>query len=99
MGWITDVGDFYTKHLSHTNLQYINTDNPFYTEDKYNLSPVQLPDFAGLQTASLPWPAEQVSLQIGRGHDAPPASRLKTQMPRFSIYWAPFLYCEEWWLI
>ena len=38
------------------------------------LSPVQLPDFAGFGTASLPRPARQGSLQTGRGHAAPPAS-------------------------
>ena len=55
------------------------------TLDKYNLFPVQLADLAGFGTAFLPWPAGQGSLQIGRGHDAPPASRLKAQMLRFPI--------------
>ena len=52
---------------------------------KHNLSPVQFPDFAGFRTASLPQPAEQMSLQIGRGHAAPLASRRYAQMSRFPI--------------
>ena len=39
----------------------------WHTEDKYNLSPVPLLDFAGFRTASLPQPAEQGSLQIQKG--------------------------------
>ena len=30
----------------------LQSDNPFHTEDKCNLSPVQFPDFAGFGTAS-----------------------------------------------
>ena len=52
---------------------------PSNTEDKYNLSPVQLPDLAAFGTASLPRPAGQGSLQIGRGREALPASRLNGQ--------------------
>ena len=67
------------------------SDNPFHNGDKSNLSPVQLPGFACFGTASLPQSAVQVSLQIGRGHDAPPASRLNAQTSRFPICWGPFL--------
>ena len=63
----------------------------FHTEDKYNLSSVQFPDFAGFGTASLPQPAGQGSLQIRRDNAAPPASRLNTQMSRFPICGGPFL--------
>ena len=69
----------------------LKSDNLFHTEDKYNLSPVQLPGFASFGTASLPRPAGQGSLQIGRGHNAPHASRLNTQTSRFPICWGPFL--------
>ena len=61
------------------------SDNPFHAEDKYNLPTVQLPDFAGFGTASLPQPAEKGSLQIGRGRDAAPVSRLNAQMSTFPI--------------
>ena len=58
---------------------------PLHTEDKYNLSPVQLSGFAGYGTASLVRPAGQGSLQIGRGCDAVPDSRLNAQMSGFPI--------------
>ena len=38
------------------------SDNLFHIEDKYNLSPVQLPGFACFGTASLSWPDGQGSL-------------------------------------
>ena len=60
-----------------------------------NLSPVQLPDFAAFGTASLPRPAGQGSLQIERGHDALPVSRLNAQMSRFPICWGPFLRSSD----
>ena len=65
--------------------------NLFHTEDKSNLSPVQLPGFAAFGTAPLPQPAGQGSLQIERGRDAPPASRLNAQMSGFPICGGPFL--------
>ena len=41
------------------------SDNPFHTEDKSNLSPVQLPDFAAFVTSSLPRPVGQGLFKMG----------------------------------
>ena len=52
---------------------------------KNTICPPPSGDLAGFGTASLPWPAGQLSLQIGKGHDAMPASRLNTQISKFPI--------------
>ena len=50
------------------------SDHPFHTEDKSNLSPIQLPDFAAFGTASLPQPDGQGSIKLGDAmmHCLPP---------------------------
>ena len=53
-----------------------------------------LPHWRQIQSLSSQ-PARQGSLQIGRAHDAPPASRLNAQILRFLICWVPFLRASE----